>query len=181
MQAPDARILIVDDEEGIRELFKDNLQARGYRCDTAPGGAAALELMASEEYDLAILDMMMPGMSGVYLFEQIKQRWPDLAVIFVTAVDRLGLAVDNLKKRRIRLHRQTGNSADPRAGSRRCSGETTDSAGGWRASNRTGGRDREAGQPAASERDGAPGTQPNVPGRANCQIHRRGSSEPTGC
>lgn len=98
MQFPDARILIVDDEEGIRDLFRDNLQGRGYRCGTAPDGTAALELLTLEEYDLAIVDMMMPGMSGISLFEQIRQNWPDLAVIFVTAVDKLGLAVDHLKK-----------------------------------------------------------------------------------
>jgi len=98
MQFPDARILIVDDEEGIRDLFRENLQQRGYRCHTAPDGTAALELLTLEEYHLAIVDMMMPGMSGISLFEHIRQSWPNLAVIFVTAVDKLGLAVDHLKK-----------------------------------------------------------------------------------
>ena len=92
-----ANILVVDDEEGIREVIKENMEERGHTCYTAPNGDAALQVLATETVDLALIDVMMPGMTGISLFEQVKQLYPEMAVIFVTAVDDLNLAVEQLK------------------------------------------------------------------------------------
>ena len=91
------QILIVDDEVEIAELLKESLQKHGYVCHTAPGGAQALEKLAGESIDLVLIDIMMPTMTGLTLFRHIKELYPDLAVIFVTAVDDLNLAVEHLK------------------------------------------------------------------------------------
>lgn len=92
-----APILVVDDEPGIRDLLKDNLEEQGYVCHTAPDGDAALNVLAEQTVQLALVDIMMPGMTGLSLFERVRERYPDLAVIFVTAWDDLNIAVQNLK------------------------------------------------------------------------------------
>ena len=90
-------ILVVDDEEGIRDLLKDNLEEQGYICHTAPSGDVALQVLATETVDLALVDIMMPGMTGLSFFEHAKERYPDVAIIFVTAMNDLNIAVQHLK------------------------------------------------------------------------------------
>ena len=97
MQLDKSHILIVDDEDGIRELFKVILEERGYVCYTAPSGDVALEVLAAETVDLALVDIIMPKMTGTTLFQQVKERYPDVAVVFSTSLDDLNLAVDYLK------------------------------------------------------------------------------------
>ena len=58
-------VLIVDDEEGNRELMSDNLSELGYTCHTASCGDDALALLSKQEVQVALLDVMMPGMTGV--------------------------------------------------------------------------------------------------------------------
>ena len=91
-------ILIVDDEEGIRELVRRRLEKQGYVCYTAPNGYEALEVLATEAVDLALVDVMMPSMTGLSLFQHVRESYPDVAVIFSTAVDDLSLAVEHIKK-----------------------------------------------------------------------------------
>ena len=90
-------ILIVDDSLDDRLLMNRYMQGEGYLCHTAPSGEWALEVLATEAVELALLDIIMPGMTGLNLFEHIRQRYPDVAVIFVTSLDDVGLAVRNLK------------------------------------------------------------------------------------
>ena len=97
MQKSKKRILIVDDEDGIRDLLKERLEEEGYTCHTASTGDAALEVLAAEPVHVALLDIIMPGMTGLSLFKQIKETYPKVAVVFVTAVDDLNIAVDHLK------------------------------------------------------------------------------------
>jgi len=75
-------ILIVEDEEIINNLIKINLQQVGYTCFQAFSGLKALELIRNEKYDLVILDVMLPGLSGFEIMEQIKKSAP---VLFLTA------------------------------------------------------------------------------------------------
>ena len=96
-QSARTHVLVVDDEEGIRDMFKDHLEERGYICHTAPSGHAALEVLGTEPVELALVDIIMPGMTGITLFEHMKDRYPDVAVIFVTAVDDLNIAVAYLR------------------------------------------------------------------------------------
>ena len=92
-----AQILIVDDEEELRNLLKEHLEDHGYTCFTAPNGQVGLDVLAQEMVDLAVVDIMMPGMTGLSFFQRMKETHPDVAVIFVTAVDDLSLAVEHLK------------------------------------------------------------------------------------
>jgi len=88
--APDARILIVDDEEPIRRSLSRLLGRAGYVCATASDAAEARELLESKTFDLMLCDVTMPGESGFSLLADVHQTHPDLAVIMVTAVDAPG-------------------------------------------------------------------------------------------
>lgn len=97
MQEAKTHVLVVDDELDIRELFSESLEEEGYACSTAASGKEALQILDAQEVDIAVLDIIMPGMSGLTLFEHVKDRHPDVAVIFVTAMDDVDIAVQNLK------------------------------------------------------------------------------------
>ena len=80
------RILVVEDEELLRGLLIQALQGEGYECEGAGLGSTALELLADEEFDLVISDIMMPGLSGLDLLKLIRERWPEIPVVMATAV-----------------------------------------------------------------------------------------------
>ena len=92
------QILIVDDEEGLRDLHQDNLEEAEFICFTASNGFEALEVLAVEAIDLAVIDVMMPRMSGLELFEQIRELYPWIAVVFITGVDQMDVAVSKVKR-----------------------------------------------------------------------------------
>ena len=79
-----AHILVVDDEEVIRLLFKDTLEELGHRVTTTETAAGALEVVEQQDLDLAFLDLKMPGMDGAELFRQIKALKPRLPVTIIT-------------------------------------------------------------------------------------------------
>lgn len=87
-EVSDRRILIVDDEAGIREMFAVWLREESYECKTAASADEALTHLAKDTYALVISDMMMPGRNGVELLREIKSRYADTAVIMVSGVDR---------------------------------------------------------------------------------------------
>ena len=80
-----ANILIVDDEEAINELVKLNLKLVGHACDQAYDVREALDMLTKKPYDLILLDVMLPFISGFDLMKEIK----DTPVIFMTAKDRI--------------------------------------------------------------------------------------------
>lgn len=86
-QASDRRILIVDDESDIRDLFAEWL-SENFECQTAASADEALALLALKTYALVISDMMMPGRNGVELLREVKTRYPETAVIMISGVDR---------------------------------------------------------------------------------------------
>ncbi|MBI4299086.1 MAG: response regulator [Chloroflexi bacterium] len=90
-------ILIVDDEEGVRTLLRGALEEAGYSCKMARSGQHALELVAKETVDLALVDVLMPGMPGSDLVQYIQASHPDIAVVLVTAMRELEFAVDCVK------------------------------------------------------------------------------------
>lgn len=83
----DRRILIVDDEEGVRNLFAEWL-GETYECRTAASADEALEYLAGQPCALVISDMMMPGRNGVELLRDVTTRYPETAFIMVSGVDR---------------------------------------------------------------------------------------------
>ena len=82
-----ARILLVDDEQDILDFLKYNLDQEGFETDTINSGIKALELIAKYDYDLVILDVMMPHMDGMETCERIRELKPnsDLIITFLTA------------------------------------------------------------------------------------------------
>jgi DNA-binding response OmpR family regulator len=81
------RILIVDDEPFIGVLLKRYLTPEGYNCRVVQSGTEAMKELESTKIHLVLADIMMPGMSGIDLLTLIKSKYPDVAVVMVTAVD----------------------------------------------------------------------------------------------
>jgi len=79
-----ASILVVDDEEIVRSLFKETLGELGHRVITAETASEGLELVKQQDLDLVFLDLKMPGMDGAELFRQIKAIKPELPVTIIT-------------------------------------------------------------------------------------------------
>ena len=79
------RILVVDDEEGIRQLYKEELEDEGYEVELAKRGEEALEKISRAKPDAVILDLKMPGMGGLDVLERIREQDKDLPVIISTA------------------------------------------------------------------------------------------------
>ena len=78
------KILIVEDEASISDLIKIELEYKGYKCDVASDGELACEYIDNKDYDLALLDVMVPKIDGYELLEYIKIT-KELPVIFITA------------------------------------------------------------------------------------------------
>ena len=79
------KILIVDDEEGIRLLYQEELELDGFAVETAKNGDQALEKFKTAPPDLVILDINMPGMNGIEVLRQMKEVNPGLPVILSSA------------------------------------------------------------------------------------------------
>ncbi len=79
-----ASILVVDDENIIRALFRETLEELGHRVITAETGLKGLELVKKQDFDLVFLDLKMPGMDGAELFRLIKTIKPKLPVTIIT-------------------------------------------------------------------------------------------------
>ncbi|MDY5127497.1 response regulator transcription factor [Actinotignum sp. GS-2025f] len=84
---PEAAILVVDDEPSIRELLSVSLRFAGFDVYTAADGAEALAHQQNQHLDLAVLDIMMPGMDGFEVLRRLRERDHDLPVLFLTARD----------------------------------------------------------------------------------------------
>jgi len=78
-------LLIVDDEAVLRQLLQKILAREGYQIHTAEDGCAALEFLGSNQVDIVITDMKMPGMDGMELMRRVKKQYPTVGVIFMTA------------------------------------------------------------------------------------------------
>ena len=79
-----ANILVIDDEDVVRSLFKETLEESGHRVMTAQTAFEGLELVKRWDFDLVFLDLKMPGMDGAELFRQIKTVKPQLPVTIIT-------------------------------------------------------------------------------------------------
>lgn len=91
------RILIVEDEEGIADFLKQGLEEESYAVDTAPDGKKGLAMALTEEYDLFLLDWMLPGLSGIEICRQIRSEGINTPIIFLTAKDTLDETVFGLQ------------------------------------------------------------------------------------
>jgi DNA-binding NtrC family response regulator len=90
------RILVVDDEQVVRLGLVRTLASEHCSVETVVNGDAALNMMERQPFDVVLLDLRMPGMSGMDVLRKIKERWPESEVIIVTgyaAVDTAKAAV----------------------------------------------------------------------------------------
>ncbi|GMQ24615.1 response regulator transcription factor [Algoriphagus sp. oki45] len=91
------RILVVEDEPGISNFLKQGLEEESFAVDTADNGKSGLELALSGEYDLLLLDWMLPGISGIELTRIFRKDFPDTPIIFLTAKDTLDETIFGLQ------------------------------------------------------------------------------------
>lgn len=90
------RVLIVDDEPSICDLIFEDLSQLGYLCEIAFDGKCALQKMAKDGFDLTLLDIRLPEISGIELLKEITSRH-NSAVIMITAIDDVNTAVESMK------------------------------------------------------------------------------------
>lgn len=91
-------ILAVDDEADICRLMKRVLESAGYQVIMAADGNQVLDLVAQRNPDLVLLDIKMPGKSGMEVFQELKTRHPDTGIIMATAVGSVTVAIDTLRE-----------------------------------------------------------------------------------
>ncbi len=88
------RILVVDDEAGIRELLSKTLALAEYDVDAAAGGQEALERLRADRYDLVITDLKMPGVDGLTLIREARRFLPQLPIIIITGFSTEASAIE---------------------------------------------------------------------------------------
>ncbi|GAH40338.1 unnamed protein product, partial [marine sediment metagenome] len=93
-----ARILVVDDEAMVRRLLCQRLSREGYQCEEADGAEQALDGLKGSSIALVILDIKMPGKSGIELLPEIKAAYPDTAVMMATALTDVNIAIQCMKQ-----------------------------------------------------------------------------------
>jgi DNA-binding NtrC family response regulator len=92
------KILVVDDDSGLRENLVELLQDAGFLPEEAAAGREAVEMTAQNTYNLALVDLMMPGMDGIDTLVELKRANPRLKVIMMTAFSTVDNAVTAIKK-----------------------------------------------------------------------------------
>lgn len=93
------KILVVDDEDEVRELFNNYLSKKGYLVDVAKNGLEAIKKTDAEKFDFVFLDIKMSGLDGVETFKRIKEKDPQSCIIIMTGYRTMAeeLITDSLK------------------------------------------------------------------------------------
>ena len=94
----EARILVVDDEMGIREGCKRALSAEGYAVDEAEDGSSGFQKVKKSPYDLILVDLMMPRMGGLDLIQKVHQIDPEIIIVVITGYATIETAVESTKR-----------------------------------------------------------------------------------
>jgi excisionase family DNA binding protein len=88
------RVLVVDDEQQIRDLVAKTLSTADYDVDTAPDGPSAIDRLKNTAYDLLITDLKMPGMDGLSVIREARQRSAELPIIIITGFSTEASAIE---------------------------------------------------------------------------------------
>jgi len=91
------KILVVDDEEAIREVISTLLDAQGFQCTTCVNGKVGLETFRKDSYDLVLSDIVMPEMDGLKLLAELRMADPDVPAIMVTAMHDISIALEAIR------------------------------------------------------------------------------------
>jgi heavy metal response regulator len=92
------RILVVEDEKRIADFLSRGLEGAGYAVDTAPNGSTGIDLIHATDYDLVILDLMLPDMNGLHVLEKIRNRKVGPPVLILSAKGALDDRVKGLEQ-----------------------------------------------------------------------------------
>lgn len=92
-----SRILVVDDEESIREFLEIMLKKEGYEVTTAEDGAKAKDILTKKSFDMIISDMQMPNLTGIELLRHVRESYPDIVFMIITAFGTTETAVEAMK------------------------------------------------------------------------------------
>ena len=95
---PRGSVLVIDDEEIMREIFETLLVREGYAVRLASSGAAGLDAARTEPFDLAIVDVMMPGMNGLAVLDELRALDEDMPVLMITAFASVETAITAMKR-----------------------------------------------------------------------------------
>src|SRR5437867_3031723 len=98
MKSFNETILVVDDDPDIREVVKDRLESLNYRVLTAADGAEALDVIEKQTPQMVLLDIEMPGMSGLEVLKEIRRRAIDVTVVMITAYGTVERAVQAMRE-----------------------------------------------------------------------------------
>lgn len=90
-------ILYVDDEETLRQLVQDQLSLEGFVVETADDGDTAVAMLTKKEYEVVLLDVRMPRMSGIEVLKYMKKKKIYSRIIMLTGVDDLTVAMESVK------------------------------------------------------------------------------------
>jgi len=93
---PQGRILVIDDEDSIREYLSMMLEREGYVCDATKDGKKALKLQSQDAYDVVITDIQLPGMSGIDILGKLRDKDPTIPVIIITGHSSQESAIEAL-------------------------------------------------------------------------------------
>jgi len=93
-----ANILVIDDEESMRDSCQQTLSRGGNRVEVADAGSKGLAMLGAESFDLVILDLKMPGLSGMEVLKKIKEDDPETMVIVITGYATIESAVEAMKR-----------------------------------------------------------------------------------
>jgi len=93
-----SRILIIDDEQSIRNSLKEVLEYEKYEVDLATEGREALEMFEKNQYDVVLCDIKMPKMDGIEVLEEINRQTTDIPIIMISGHGNIDTAVESIKK-----------------------------------------------------------------------------------
>lgn len=94
---PSEKILVVDDEENTRYFLRRLLQEEGYEVETERDGRGAVEKATSEDFDLVLCDLRMPGVGGMAVLEQLRELRPQASIVMMTAFASIKSAVEAIR------------------------------------------------------------------------------------
>jgi DNA-binding NtrC family response regulator len=97
-EAPPARVLVADDEESMRYFLGRSLKRQGFEVETVAGGDQAIERFEARRFDLAVVDLKMPGADGIEVLARMRKADPEALVILMTAYGTIRSAVEAMRK-----------------------------------------------------------------------------------
>lgn len=92
-----ADVLLVDDEEQFLKVLSQRMEGRGLKVDTSTSGEEALKRVKEKEFDAIILDLAMPGMSGIEALKRIRSENPDMQIIMLTGHGSIEKGIEAMK------------------------------------------------------------------------------------